>query len=212
MVQLNRKPNLYIPAVLMSVVILSFVSCKDEPKNTIELNYDAEKIPSLNTDSVTMLISDSGLIRYKLITKTWEVFDKAKDSHWRFPDGFYGEQFDTTFNVVATIKSDTAWNYTNRKIWKWTGHVVIHNKLNETFKSEELFWDERQQKVYSNKYVEVYRPDKMTLKGTGGFEANQQMTEYKFKNVGDKTFFYVNEDDENNESDSNSENTEEKKE
>ncbi|NDV96006.1 LPS export ABC transporter periplasmic protein LptC [Dysgonomonas sp. 521] len=187
---------------LMSVVMLFFVSCKEESKNAIDLDYDPEKVPSLNTDSVTMLVSDSGIIRYKMISQTWLIFDRAKDPHWLFPDGFYFEQLDTTFNVIATVKADTAWNYTNKKLWKLRGHVFIHNKVGETFSSNELFWDERQQKVYSKEYVEVVRPDKMTLRGAGGFEANQQMTEYKFLNVGNtafgKTILYVNEDEENN--------------
>ncbi len=81
---------------------------------------------------------------------------------------------------------------------------MIRNKLGETFKSEELFWDQRQQKVYSKKYVEVFRPDKMTLHGMGGFEANQQMTEYRFWNVKDSPITY-NEDQEANADDQNNE-------
>lgn len=178
--------------------MLFFVSCKEESKNAIDLHYDPEKVPSLNTDSVTMLISDSGLIRYKMIAKTWESFDKVKDPYQRFPDGFYGEQFDTTFNVVTTVKSDTAWYFTNRKVWKLKGSVHIQNKKEETsYTSEELFWDERKHTIYSDKYVEVNRPGKMTIKGTGGFESNEQMTEYKFKNVKDSPITY-NENEENN--------------
>lgn len=181
-----------------------FISCKEEVKSTVDLHYDADKVPSLNTDSVTMLISDSGLIRYKVIAKTWEIFDRAKDPHWFFPDGLYVEQFDTIFSIVATVKADTAWNFTSKKLWQLRGHVVIRNKLGETFSSEELFWDQRQQKVYSKKYVEVFRPDKMILRGMGGFEANQQMTEYRFWNVKDSPITY-NEDQEANADDQNNE-------
>lgn len=204
MQQLKTRQNLSVVTVFLSVMAFFFISCKEEVKSTVDLHYDADKVPSLNTDSVTMLISDSGLIRYKVIAKTWEIFDRAKDPHWFFPHGFYFEQLDTVFNVVATVKSDSAWNYTSRKIWRWKGNVVIRNRLNETFKSEELFWDQRQQKVYSNKYVEVFRPDKMTLHGMGGFEANQQMTEYRFWNVKDSPITY-NEDQEANVDDQNNE-------
>lgn len=204
MQQLKTRQNLSVVTVFLSVMAFFFISCKEEVKSTVDLHYDADKVPSLNTDSVTMLISDSGLIRYKVIAKTWEIFDRAKDPHWFFPDGLYVEQFDTIFSIVATVKADTAWNFTSKKLWQLKGHVVIRNKLGETFKSEELFWDQRQQKVYSKKYVEVFRPDKMTLHGMGGFEANQQMTEYRFWNVKDSPITYnedqeVNADDQNNE-------------
>lgn len=204
MQQLKTRQNLSVVTVFLSVMAFFFISCKEEVKSTVDLHYDADKVPSLNTDSVTMLISDSGLIRYKVIAKTWEIFDRAKDPHWFFPDGLYVEQFDTIFSTVATVKADTAWNFTSKKLWQLKGHVVIRNKLGETFKSEELFWDQRQQKVYSKKYVEVFRPDKMTLHGMGGFEANQQMTEYRFWNVKDSPITY-NEDQEANADDQNNE-------
>jgi LPS export ABC transporter protein LptC len=177
-----------------------FISCKDEVKNTVGLAYDPETVPSMKTHNDTVQISDSGIIRYKVITKTWEIFDKAKDPHWRFPDGFYLEQFDSVFDKVATVKADTVWNYTLRKVWKLKGNVFIHNRKDETITSEELYWDLRQQKVYSNKDVVVDRPGQMILRGSG-FEANQQMTSYTFRDVGEyksgKTELYVNEDEKN---------------
>jgi hypothetical protein len=47
----------------------------------------------------------------------------------------------------------------------------------EEFRSDELFWDERQEKVYSDKYIEIKRGDS-ELKGYG-FESNQEMNEYR---------------------------------
>lgn len=194
----------YFPlaAFFSFVVGVVFVSCNQEVKNTVNFVHDNETTPTMITHNDTMLISDSGIIRYKVIAKTSEVFDKAKDPNWRYPDGLYLEQFDSVFNIVTTIKADTVWNYTLRKLWRLKGNVFIRNKKEETFSGEELYWDSRQQKVYSNLPVVVNRPDQMTLRGTG-FEANQQMTNYKFMNVGEmasgKTLFYVNEDAENNE-------------
>lgn len=184
------------------VVGVIFISCNQEVKNTVNFIHDNETTPTMMTHNDTMLISDSGIIRYKVIAQTWEVFDKSKDPHWHFPHRFYFEQLDTAFRVVLTLKADTAWNYTLRKLWKFKGNVFIRNKKDETFSGDELYWDQRQQKIYSNLPVVVSRPDQMILRGTG-FEANQQMTNYKFMNVGEmasgKTLFYVNEDAENNE-------------
>jgi len=198
---INRR---YYPVITFFLIVMSvvFISCKDEVKNSVDLAYNPETVPSVKTHNDTMHISDSGIIRYKVITKTWEIFDKAKDPHWRFPNGFYLEQFDSVFNKVATVKADTVWNYTTRRIWKLKGNVFIHNKKDETFTGEELYWDSRQQKVYSDKYVVVNRPGQMTLRGLG-FEANQQMTVYKFRDVGEimseKTLLFINEDEGNGE-------------
>lgn len=181
------------PVISVTVIALMFfVSCKDEIKDPVTFVYDTEVVPMMRTDSVTMLISDSGLIRYKMVTKVWDVFERAKDPHWLFPKGIYLEQYDSTFKVVATIKADSAWNYTRRRQWVLRGNVKMNNVKKEMFSSDELIWDEASQKVYSNKYVVIHQPNKMTLRAHG-FESNQQMTEYKFRRA-ENTDIYVNEE------------------
>lgn len=155
-----------------------FSSCKEEPKDLLTEMYNPETVPMINSDSVIMHISDSGIMRYKLVTKTWQFFEQAKDPHWYFPDGFYVEQFDSLFHIEVSVKSDTAWRFTRRNVWRLKGHVFIKNIRNETFSSDELFWDEKDKRIYTNKYIEIDQPGKLMLKGMG-LESNQSLTEYK---------------------------------
>lgn len=195
---LRKKDKICSIVTFIVAVAFFFVSCKEEEKSSVNFTYDPEVIANLDTDSMTMLVSDSGLIRYKVIAENWKVFDEAKEPHWLFPEGFYLEQFDTVFTIVATVKADTAWNFTRKNLWKLKGNVFIKNNLGETFSTEELFWDTKTERVYSDKYVEVNRPGKTLLRGTGGFQANQQMTQYDFYKSR-KSEIYVNEEDENTE-------------
>jgi len=140
------------------------------------------------TDSITELISDSGLIRYKLITKTWLFFDRATEPYWYLLDGVYVEQFDTNFQIVATLKADTVWNFRQQNLWKLRGNVFVRNAMDETFQSQELFWNQKLGKVYSDEYIEINRPERALLKGYG-FESNQQMTEYHVKKLRDTEIY-----------------------
>lgn len=45
------------------------------------------------------------------------------------------------------------------------------------FLSDELFWDQKEERVYSDKYIQIKRGE-TELKGYG-FESNQEMTEYR---------------------------------
>lgn len=167
-----------ITIVFIAVVMLFFyTACSNKNKDLVDIQYDPETVPSMNTDSVTMLVSDSGITRYKLVTENWLVFDKAKEPYWFFPKGIYIERFDSIFQVEATIKADSAWRYTDVLLWRVKGNVDIRNMEGEMFLSDELFWDEQSQRVYSDKYIEIKRGD-TELKGYG-FESNQQMTEYR---------------------------------
>ena len=158
-------------------MLLFYTACSSSDTETVDIQFDPEVTPSMTTDSVTTLISDSGITRYKLETKNWQVFDKAEEPFWFFPEGIYLERFDSLFQVEAKILADTAWNYTDKRLWRLKGNVDIRNMEGEMFLSDELFWDQQEQKVYSDKYIQIKRGD-TELKGYG-FESNQEMTEYR---------------------------------
>lgn len=185
----NRASIFAFITFLMTVILLN--SCSSEVKNPVTFAYTPNTVPMVSTDSVEMLISDSGIVRYKKVAPKWEIFEKADDPHWYYPKGIYVEQYDSLFNVIATIQADTAWNFTRRKIWQLHGNVKMKNIKGETYTSEELIWDENTQKVYSNKYVVIHQPEKATMRAYG-FEANQQMTYYQFKRA-ENVDLYVSE-------------------
>ncbi len=156
---------------------LFFLSCKDKNENLVAFAYDPEVVPSMITDTVTTLISDSGITRYKLVADVWEVYDKARDPFWYFPEGIYLERFTADFSIEATVKADTAWYYSAKDLWKLKQNVHVENMQGEEFDSDELFWDQKNQRVYSDKYIEIKR-GVTEIKGYG-FESNQSMTDYR---------------------------------
>ncbi|MDD2476265.1 MAG: LPS export ABC transporter periplasmic protein LptC [Dysgonamonadaceae bacterium] len=187
-----------ITIVLIAIVMLFFyAACGGKDTSMIDIKYDPETTPSMNTDSVTTLISDSGITRYKLVTENWQVFDKAEDPFWYFPKGIYIERFDSVFQVEAKILADTAWNFTDKRLWRLKGNVDIRNMEGEMFLSDELFWDQQSQKVYSDKFIEIKRGD-TELKGYG-FESNQEMTEYRIFRPHDGKIPFREENEENQE-------------
>ena len=171
------KTNGITIGIVTIVMLFFYTACSGSDTETIDIQFDPEVTPSMITDSVTTLISDSGITRYKLETKNWQVFDKAEEPFWYFPEGIYLERFDSLFQVEAKIFADSAWNYTDKRLWRLKGNVDIRNMEGEMFLSDELFWDQKEQKVYSDKYIKIKRGD-TELKGYG-FESNQEMTEYR---------------------------------
>lgn len=152
-------------------------SCGKKDEKLVHMKFDPETMPSMVTDSAVQLISDSGKTRYKIVADVWEVYDKAKEPFSYFPEGFYLERFDDRFNVEATVIADTAWHYNAKSLWRVKGNVEVKNMQGHEFKSDELFWDQKTAKIYSDKYIEIKR-GALELKGYG-FESNQQMTDYR---------------------------------
>lgn len=161
---------------IVVVMFVFFISCKDKNENLVAFAYDAEKIPTIITDTVTTLISDSGITRYKIIADQWLMFERAKEPFWYFPKGIYVERYDTAFKVESTVKADSAWFYINDGIWKLNGDVHLENVKGEQFSSEEFFWNQKEAKIYSDQYIEIKRGP-MLIKAIG-FRSNQQLTEW----------------------------------
>jgi LPS export ABC transporter protein LptC len=166
-----------ITTTFVVVMFLFLLSCKEKDKNLLSIVYDPEVVPTMITDTVTTLISDSGITRYKLIADVWKVFDKAKDPYWFFPEGIYLERFTPDFNIEATVSADTAWYYSNKDLWRLKKNVHIENMKGEIFDSDEVFWDQKKERVYSDTYIEIKR-GVTEIRGYG-FESNQAMTEYR---------------------------------
>ncbi len=158
------------------VMLLLCPSCSENKRPLAPAILHRDSLPIMKTLNVSTLISDSGITRYRITTKEWIIFDRKNPPYWSFEKGLLLEKFDTTYHVEASIKSDTAYYYSNKKLWELRGHVLIKNVKGDKFNTEQLFWDQNLQKVYSNKFIRIQKTDRII---TGhGFESNQQMTIY----------------------------------
>jgi LPS export ABC transporter protein LptC len=127
------------------------------------------------------MISDSGITRYRISTPEWLIYDKAAEPYWDFPKGIKFERFDKNYKTDANIRSDKAVFYDNQKLWDLSGHVKAVNVEGEIFESNQLFWDQKQEKIYSKEFISITQKDKV-IKGYG-FESNQTLSKYTITKV-----------------------------
>ena len=168
-------------AFLAAVMFVIFPACSGKDKNLAEAISENDTLPSMSSLGVTTLISDSGITRYKIVAEEWLIFDKKNPPYWAFEKGVYLEKFDTLFRIDASIKADTAYYHEKKKLWELKGNVQIHSQRGDKFQTDLLFWDEKKEKVYSDKFIQIEQEDKV-IKGYG-FESNQDLTEYEIKNT-----------------------------
>lgn len=162
-------------------MLLLFPSCSSKKKELAAAILERDSLPVMKTLGVTTLVSDSGITRYRVTTEEWLMFDKKNPPYWAFEKGVYLEKFDSLYRVDASIKADTAYFYERKKLWDLRGNVSIRSLKGEKFDTQQLFWDQNKQKVYSDKFIRIEQQDKII---TGyGFESNQQMTKYTIRDT-----------------------------
>jgi len=182
--------------IAFAVIILCFLSAACSKGKTVidSVALDVQVLPMIHSEDVSTLISDSGVTRYRLVAKVWDVYDspQPQKSYWYFPEKVYIEKFDSIFNVEGSIEADTAYYYDKKRLWHAIGNVKAMNLQKEKFETQELFWDEKIQKIYSEQPIKVERTDGTVILGVG-FESNQAMTDYHiFKTYGT---FYISDND-----------------
>jgi len=166
-----------IIAVAAATAILS---CTEPVEHTAPAIHDRDSVSVMTSYGVNTLISDSGVIKYKIVTERWDVNTVRRPSRWTFEKGIFLEQFDEKFHVEGYINADTAWYYDQQKLWELRGRVHIRNVNGLIFDSEELFWDGIRHEFYSNKFSKVVTPER-TMQGTR-FRSDEHMTHYEVTN------------------------------
>lgn len=167
-------------AVAAVVVSVSVTSCNDAQSGGIVIE-NRDSLAMMSTYGVSTVISDSGRISYKIDADEWLIFDKRNPPYWAFEKGVYLEKYDHDMNVEATIKCDTAYYFSDMKLWKLIGNVDIRNPKNERFYTELMYWDQEKEEVYSDAYIRIEQEDQVT-EGTG-FSSDQNMTHWEIKNT-----------------------------
>lgn len=166
--------------MVLGLVLISSTACH---KKDVKLHVDAienrGEMPIMDSQEIITLISDSGIIRYRIKTASWQIFDKAEPSYWEFPKGVFLEKFDPDLNVEATLRANYAKYLDQAQLWELRGNVDATNKDNERFETPLLYWDQEQQRVYSDSAITITKEESI-IHGIG-FESNQEMTKYIIK-------------------------------
>lgn len=172
------------------VMLLLFTSCSGSRKELGNAITERDSMAVMETRGVNTLISDSGIISYRIEAEEWLVYDRKRPPYWSFEKGVYLEKYDTLFQVVASIHADTAYYYNRTELWKLIGHVDIRNLRGERFTTDLLYWDQRKKKVYSDQRIRIEQPDRIVV--GRGFESNQEMTVYTIRQP--EGIFYVDQE------------------
>ena len=85
------------------VMLFYIVSCSPSKTPITERVTDRSLTPQLSAYAITTIVSDSGVIRYRISSNEWQVFAQAVEPYWDFPQGLHFERFDNNYNVDAQL-------------------------------------------------------------------------------------------------------------
>jgi LPS export ABC transporter protein LptC len=179
-----------IAALIVGAAIL-FYGCENDIKK-IKAFSSPENLPFLEAHDFETLFTDSGQVRYSLKTPRLLRFENEGVEYIEFPEGMELVKFDANKNIVSSLKADYAKQFVKDKRWEAKNNVVATNEKGDTLKTDYLIWEEKEEKIHTEEFVRIIRPDQVI---TGiGFTSDQALQNWRIKNP--KGNIYVTVDNE----------------
>jgi LPS export ABC transporter protein LptC len=166
------------------LILIPCIFCLVACENDIEIINsltNTNNLPELKGKKVETIYSDSGKVKMQLNADEILQFGKAERPYIEFPKGIHVIFFDDSLKLESEIIADYAKYFTDEKLWEARGNVIaLNNVSGEKLNTEELFWDETQQRIYSNSFSRIENKDGIFY-GQKGFETNQKFAPLRLK-------------------------------
>ena len=171
-----------IARCILPVVIImgSLVSCKNDIETINALNNEI-KLPDQTGFNIEITYTDSGKIQGKIYAPEVNKYDRGEEPYVEFPKGMKVVFYDSLERPASYIKANYAIYYAKKQLWEARNQVVAENQVNhDKLETEQMFWDQKEEKIYSEKFTRLTNADGISY-GEGGFESRQDMSKWRLK-------------------------------
>ena len=170
------KNILHTVKMMATAFAVAFVvySCKGKLAEAEAVNMD--EMPMQTVDDMFIVQSKNGVIQMRAQAPLMEKYDKDSLSYELFPEGFFVYGYADDGLLETEIIADNAKHVKKKngeETWSAFGNVVVKNLINqEVMETDTLYWDQKNEKIYTHCYVRMYSP-KGFLQGYG-MESDQR--------------------------------------
>lgn len=155
-------------AYVALLALVTLASCKTTAKKekTDTKVIDFSEMPSMVGDDVNTLVSDSGVVVYRMEAPKLAIFDTVDTPYWDFPEGLHITTYTKEGEEEGDIRSDFAIYHVEKQLWELRKNVEAENQEGKTIETELLYWDQNKEVIYSDAFVKVTE-DGLLTKGYG---------------------------------------------
>ena len=149
--------------MIATATAVAFVvySCKGKLAET-DLVREGE-IPIQSVDDMFIVQTENSIIKLRAEAPLMERFENDSSSYELFPKGIAVYGYTEEGKLETQIIADNAKHLKfkdGRETWSAFGNVVVTNLINqEIMETDTLYWDQKNEKIYTHCYVRLYSPD-----------------------------------------------------
>lgn len=147
---------------LFWVTAFLLCSCRNELGTAEKL--DLEETPVQTVDNMFVVQSENGRLQMRMEADVMERYQNDTMSYELFPKGFavfgYNEEGLLETEITAEQGRHVQMEKDDTEKWEAFGNVVVKNIINqEVMETDTLYWDRKNEKIFTHCYVKLYSPD-----------------------------------------------------
>lgn len=144
-----------------SAVAFVVYSCKG--KLAEEDSIRTGETPVQTVDDMFIVQTENSIIQVRAEAPLMERYENDSLSYELFPKGIAVYGYTEEGKLETEIVADNARHLKfkdGRDSWEAFGNVVVKNLINqEIMETDTLYWDQKNEKIYTHCYVRMYSPD-----------------------------------------------------
>lgn len=141
--------------------------------------FNEKDVEAEVADSVRFTYKEGAYVRAVVTGKTIRHYTKTQNKI-EFPDGLFVRFYDK-LRMISVLRADYAENNDAAQLMKVSGHVYMQNERYEEMETQELTWNERTKKIYTDKQVKIKTPDHIIY--GYGFDSDEDFSNYTIRKV-----------------------------
>jgi hypothetical protein len=130
---------------------------------------------------MTNIATDNGRRTQRFFTPLLEDYEFAKEPFSEYRKGIEVIGYDSLEVENSHVEADYALHWTKRDLWELKGNVKMVGTDGRKLFSQQLFWDRKTKRIYSNVDSKVEEGDDVFI--GEGFEANEDITRWTFRKL-----------------------------
>ena len=171
---------------LVSTSIFLLGACHNDVKEVREVSDSPRNYPLNEQIGATITYSDSGQKMLEIHAGLVQDYGNQDPAYVFFGDRIRVQFYNGKTLTSTVLEADTARQLKDDDLWAIGGNVVLTNGKGERMKTERLYWNKKEERLYSDAKVQI-RTDGQLITGKG-FEADQEFNTYRiFKVQGEIT-------------------------
>lgn len=164
--------------ILLPVFAIIILACERKPE--IIRKTEILSLPSVTIRHGVTWFSDSGKLQLRMEAPLMTSYDKIDEPYLEFVEGIYIVFYEGKQDSVGYASARYGKYNDKKKIWELRDSVVLVNVSNDRLETEQLFWDQGKDQIYTERFVKIINDDQ-TIMGTG-FESDIRLTRRRIRN------------------------------